>query len=298
MSSDQKLPVNIDLAAKIEARFEAKTEIPAESSGRLLDALTDLIRPISEARGLKADQIRLQREDIAYQIVQKALKRKELENLQFNPISNKVLVPLLEKASLEDKDSSFIDWWSNLLTRAAQGKMNRPYFAELMSQLGEPEGELLSQLWDAFCKREIYVIYPNHFPKEIFERMREDIARIVTRPTTETEAAWRLTTCFDLQKLGQEFVGSGTKFGAGFKFGWNDEEQRFEYESEIFSSNRVSIDICRGLNLLTYESHIDDFGVLGMQQNYEIGILRFTVLGAEFMRSCTRKPHDAPATRT
>ncbi len=297
MSDDSKSPISLDLAAKIEAKFEAKTEIPSESAGRMLDALTDLIRPFSEARGLKADQIRLQREDVAYQIVQKALKRKELENLEFKTIPNKVLVPLLEKASLEDKGSTFIEWWANLLTRAAEGQMNRPYFAELMSQLGEPEGELLNDLWDSFCKREQFVVYPNEFPVYIFGRMREDIARIVKRSTTETEGDWRLKTCFDLQSLGQGFVESAEKFGAGFKFGWNEDEDRFHFESEIFSSNRVSIDICRALNVLAYDAKIDDFGVIGMQQNYEVGILRFTVLGAEFMRACTRAPADVPATR-
>jgi hypothetical protein len=53
MANKLPLPVNIDVGVKAEAKFDVKTEIPAKSTGRLVDALTDIIRPFSEARGLK-----------------------------------------------------------------------------------------------------------------------------------------------------------------------------------------------------------------------------------------------------
>jgi hypothetical protein len=40
------------------------------------------------------------------------------------------------------------------------------------------------------------------------------------------------------------------------------------------------------LNLLTYDAVTEDFGVIGMQQNYEVGILRFSDMGVEFMKAC------------
>lgn len=51
MSDELKRSVNVDIG--IGAKAEVKTEIPSESSGRLLDTLTDIIRPFSERRGLK-----------------------------------------------------------------------------------------------------------------------------------------------------------------------------------------------------------------------------------------------------
>ena len=57
---DQSM-VKIDFGAKAEAKLEVKTEIPSESSGRLIDALVDIIRPFSEKRGLRADLIRFQK---------------------------------------------------------------------------------------------------------------------------------------------------------------------------------------------------------------------------------------------
>lgn len=54
--------VNLEFDASAKVAVDIKTEIPSESSGRLLDAITDLIRPFSERRGLEADRLRLERE--------------------------------------------------------------------------------------------------------------------------------------------------------------------------------------------------------------------------------------------
>lgn len=289
MAEQPKVDVSVGLGAKVN--FEVKTEIPKEVTGRLVDTLTDIIRPFSESRGLRADQIRLQREDIAISIARKALERKRLENIEMLQVPNKLLIPILEKGSLEEEDSPFIDWWANLLVTAGEANSKvRPYFTELISYLGPSEAKVLDGLWDAYRTRESFVFYPNEFPKFIFDEIRDDIQKIVSRETAETDLGWRLTTCFSLQTLAQKFVGSGVGFGAGFKFGWTEEAQRFQFESEVFHQDRVSVDVCRALNLLTYDSHVDDFGVIGMQQNYEIGILRFSVLGVEFMRACRGGP--------
>ena len=102
-----------------------KTTVPARSSGRLLDALTDMIRPFTERRGLKADQIRLQREEVLIRIAERALERLRLENAPIKPIPSKGLVPLLEKASLESLgDKVMIELWANLLASAALGNQS------------------------------------------------------------------------------------------------------------------------------------------------------------------------------
>jgi hypothetical protein len=86
-----KLPINIGLSAR--ASFEAKvsTEIPPEATGRLVDALTDIIRPFSERRGLKGDLIRLQREEVAIEIARRAQHRLQIENQRISPLPNKFL---------------------------------------------------------------------------------------------------------------------------------------------------------------------------------------------------------------
>jgi hypothetical protein len=55
---------------------------------------------------LKADQIRLQREDVLIEIAKKAKERLAIEKQPIKPIPNKILVPLLEAASNEDIDDT------------------------------------------------------------------------------------------------------------------------------------------------------------------------------------------------
>jgi hypothetical protein len=144
--------INIDVGAS--ARAEVKTEIPAKSAGKLVDALTDIIRPFSEKRGLRADQIRLQREDVLIEIARKARRRLTLEEIEPRAIPNKFLVSFLEQASLEDpKDTTLIDMWSNLLASAAKdGSSENAVFIKTMSQLTKEEAVLFENMLTAYNK--------------------------------------------------------------------------------------------------------------------------------------------------
>lgn len=133
MSNESGLPkFDVGLSAKVELN----AEVPAQSIGRLLDALTDILRPFSEARGLRGDQIRLQREDVAIEIAKKARQRLAIEKAAFNPVPNKILIPLIEKGSLEDIDNEYmINMWANLLASAATDKHVEPRYISLLSEL-------------------------------------------------------------------------------------------------------------------------------------------------------------------
>jgi hypothetical protein len=110
----------------------------------LVDALTDIIRPWSEHRGLKADLIRLQREDVALEIARRAARRIELENPDPHPIPLKVLIPLLEKGSQEEADDDFmIDMWANLLAAAASDNSVSPRFVGIIGELNGRQARLL-----------------------------------------------------------------------------------------------------------------------------------------------------------
>jgi hypothetical protein len=76
-------PVQVDIGAKAEAKFEVKAEVPPVSVGRFVDAITDIFRPFSEARGLRADQIRLQRAEVAIEIARLARQAIVEEGLRF-----------------------------------------------------------------------------------------------------------------------------------------------------------------------------------------------------------------------
>jgi hypothetical protein len=144
-----KLPVKVELGAK--ASLGIKGEIPTESMGRLVNALTDAIRPWTEARGLKADQIRLQREDVALEIVQKARKRLSLEQIEAKPISSKLLIPFLEKASLEGKDETLRDAWASLLVSATRTEKARHLtFVDILGRISSEELKSLERVCFAY----------------------------------------------------------------------------------------------------------------------------------------------------
>jgi hypothetical protein len=145
--NDPKINVDIGLGAKASFQAQVSTEIPAQSTGRLLDAFTDMIRPFSERRGLKADQIRLQREEVLIEIARKARRRLEIENQEINPLPNKFLVPLLEKASLEEVDSVMIDRWADLLASSSFDPSSaHPRYVQILSELSADEAQLLRRI--------------------------------------------------------------------------------------------------------------------------------------------------------
>ena len=149
MSGEKNPQVAVDIGLSAKASLEAKvsTEIPAQSTGRLLDALTDIIRPFSERRGLKADQIRLQREEVAIEIARRAHHRLEIENQLINPLPNKFLVPFLEKASLEELDSVLVDRWADLLAScSADPASAHPIFVKILSEMTGNDAFLLSEI--------------------------------------------------------------------------------------------------------------------------------------------------------
>ena len=60
--ADDKGGSNINVDFGIKAQVTAN--IPDQSAGKFVDAITDIIRPLSEWTGFRADLIRLRREDV------------------------------------------------------------------------------------------------------------------------------------------------------------------------------------------------------------------------------------------
>ncbi|WP_144404570.1 hypothetical protein [Belnapia sp. F-4-1] len=132
----------IESPVSLQLKAEVKTEIPSASTGRLMDALVDIVRPFSERRGLKADLIRVQRDEVAFRALQLAHHHISTAGLTIKPIPNKGLVQLLEKASLEEiEDEVMVSMWANLLaTAATTDSDNLPRFVNILSELN---GQLL-----------------------------------------------------------------------------------------------------------------------------------------------------------
>ncbi len=139
------MPVKVEVSAK--ANLEVKTEVPPAATGRFVDAITDLIRPWSEMRGLKADLIRLHREEVGFEIARRAAARIAVEGSPTSPVPLKVLVPLLEKGSQEEASDDFmIDMWANLLVSAATSKQVLPRYVGIIGELDGHQARLLHHI--------------------------------------------------------------------------------------------------------------------------------------------------------
>lgn len=148
MTDETGLPVKFELGAKAEFSATISTEIPSASTGRFVDMVTDIFRPFSEARGLKADQIRLQREDVLYEIATRANRRLAFER-PTTPLDLKFLVPFLEKASTENPSSILVDWWAGLLSGTLSGRSaQHPLFVDFLAKLTPAEAILLQRMWN------------------------------------------------------------------------------------------------------------------------------------------------------
>lgn len=112
-------------------------------------AWLDLISPLTEWAGLKGDALRYRRNQLRIQ--QEAALEKLASNVRLRMrgkvgqqyLPAKIIVPALEKASLEEPESPLIAWWADLLVSGATEIPIRPFLVDLMSKLGEEGARLL-----------------------------------------------------------------------------------------------------------------------------------------------------------
>lgn len=149
MAKSKKIPVSlkVDLGAKATASAKLSAKVPTRSMGRLVDALTDIIRPFTEKQGLKADLVRLQRGEVAIELAKKAKAIAEIKKQPIKPIPLKSLIPLLEYGSREDPDDKFmIDKWANLLASASEAGSVAPRFVSLLNELDGRQAAVLASI--------------------------------------------------------------------------------------------------------------------------------------------------------
>ena len=92
----------------IKISVELKATVPEATTGRLIDAITDIIWPITEILGLIGDKIRLHRAETAFKVVELGMQIARDSGSKLQPIPLKGIVPLLEKSSLEDPEDDEI----------------------------------------------------------------------------------------------------------------------------------------------------------------------------------------------
>jgi hypothetical protein len=200
-----QFPFKVDIGIKVEA----KTELPAASAARTVDALTDAIRPWTEALGWIGDAIRLKREDVLLKIAVKARARAEIENLKISPPPPKFMLPYLENASVEDIDSELIGMWTNLLVNAGtQYTASYPMFVQIMKNMTPDAARILN---DVTVTGGLYLPDDYYFLRRFIETLQgtdgQDIWAVLDRLTGEYGADGGLYVEFRSQETVETMIG-------------------------------------------------------------------------------------------
>jgi hypothetical protein len=110
--------------------------------------LSTVLGPSSAEVGqLLADKVRYMRWKNALIMLEKAQREMEARGLQPKEIPLKILLPILEGASLESDSENLQAKWSNLLTSAASGSISHPSYPKILSELIYSEARMLDYLY-------------------------------------------------------------------------------------------------------------------------------------------------------
>jgi hypothetical protein len=271
----EKSPMSIDIGLK--AGLEVKAEIPKASVARLVDSLTDIIRPFTEQRGLRADQIRLQREDIAMEIARKARSRAEIENIALNPVSMKMLIPFLEKASTEDTDTAMHDRWAALLLSASKEFHSRHLtFLDILGRLSSDEVKILEEVCFSYrAFPETY--YPGGHIEENRSRVEAAAPSLAAPSGSAHGVAGQLYQKFidETRLIYGEVMHASVHVAGGNTY--------------YFYSNFGSVESpgFRSLEILQRERLLDIERLKMPEIKVEIAYFNLTFLGVSFVRDCS-----------
>lgn len=135
---------------KLEGEIEASKE---EAEGFLNGIVPNSIK---ELGGILTDTVKYWRFKNQVSIIKKAKNVLDENNLSKQNVPLRTLVPLLEGASLEEKESMQARW-ANLLANAVSGAMDvTPSYVEILKELSPVEVLLLDKLYDEASKEPDY----------------------------------------------------------------------------------------------------------------------------------------------
>jgi hypothetical protein len=291
-----KIKVEAKALAKIEASARASFQrkktitevIPVDVTRAKAGAWLDIISPITEWAGLKGDALRYKRQqlriqqEITLQRIAIELSKKIENRTIVRSISTKILVPLLEKAALEDpSDRTMIDLWANLLASACGQNSVPPRFVNIVGELNSHQANLFIEV----VTKGLDVSEDDVF--ELIHIMRQK------------DLAGRLVTLFRKKKLSaddiyDEFMADLEGPCIALSDFWVNDYARCRYylltEDEykyIGDKIQAELQILASLGLLR-ETQLDDRHRSG-RIDYEVTIRYFLVtgMGLEFFKAVT-----------
>jgi hypothetical protein len=281
---EARFPVRVDVQAKAtaSAKLDVRAKVPTKSVGRVVDALTDMFRPFSEARGLKADMIRLQREEVAIEIARRATERIAIEGGSPNAVPTKLLIPLIERSSQEEiSDETMLDRWANLLASASLSDSVHPRYVQILSELTSSQVRFLHALMllEAEQWENPYRCFVDA-PAMITLSFERDLQFVVSGYEFKSEED-------AIRMLADVYTSPGSILRFGVVYGthviWD------MYDTIPFSpETSFDIEVCISLGLLGEHQGAAWTNIKGVEAEIGYNYVRVTHLGAAFLEACDR----------
>ena len=298
--------VTANAIARVEAvaratyqRKKTTTEIiPADVSRAKAGAWLTLLSPITEWAGLKGDALNFQRRLLRIQQeetllrVARSVREKLAAATVTRPVPRKILVPALEKASLEDAaDDTMIEQWANLLASAAQDVKVQPRFVGILEEIAGSQAKCLERI--AFNR---YMDF--HFPAAEFEESSLNFAEYniledYENAMRETLGEGEINKAFD--KIVRTFNSPGALLSVAF-VDCPDQESSEAYDTVAETGVRddANLSILESLGLIRYVvirfsiSQKRGDGLYQLSTHYH----HLTQLGVEFCEVCSKPRLD------
>ncbi len=153
--------------------------VPTPSAGVLQLLSVILGDSVMEANALIGDQIRFWRWRNQLRILERANDILKQKGISPKKVSPKVLVPLIEAASLED-EPSLQEMWASLFASACQDDSEKSFFficIEILKNISSPEARALQWMYFKWREEDLRIRTDNPFgsPDEIITK--DDIVK-------------------------------------------------------------------------------------------------------------------------
>jgi Abortive infection alpha len=292
LSAEAKASAKIEASAKaiIQRKKTITQVIPPDVTRAKAGAWLTLISPITEWAGLKGDALRYKREqlriqqEVTLQRIAIELSKRIGNRVIVRPVPTKILVPLLERAALEDSsDRTMIELWANLLAAACGEKSIPPRFVNIVAELNSRQANLFIEIVTKGVD-----VSEDDITAPVYTMQQEQLTD-------------RLVATFRKQKLSVDdiydgFMGDLEGPGVAVSDFWVNDYSKSKPSYYLLTSDeykyvadeiQADLQIIASLGLLR-ESRVDGRHRAG-RADYEVTIRYFvlTVMGLEFFKAVT-----------
>lgn len=294
-----------NITAKASAKIEAIAKatyarkrhvtqiIPPDVTRAKAGRWLDLISPITEWAGLKGDALRYRRQQLRIQQESSLVRLAEMLSSKIagrevrQPVPLKILVPALEKASLENpEDVYMIEKWADLLAASATQPNVPPHFVSILAELSGSQARLLEKI---VLKREV-VGSPDFAFNGVMLDLDDSILQELFQEMVRTEKSRRNAVYKGVKELmknpGLFFLVYEERLIDRYREVSQSASARKHFS--VQEETMLSLDVLQSLNLIEFRK----FGYRTSDRVYKLQFYQVTDSGLSFLNVCSPKVRD------